>query len=178
MYLKPTITKVRHNSQFYPDRKPRISLAGYLDKQGSSVASFWRKRYVGCTKTELQYFSDKKYAHNKHAMKGVILIDHMMNIGKSRHSELIFAIDTKGLDGVSEGRQYRFAAQTAQECQEWINVLTSLVQKEDSRPKMIKSSTRLKLENREVFTDSHGNKNRVRRVDNGTILTQIWRDRL
>ena len=111
-------------------------IGGYLDKQGSSTASFWRRRYVGCTKVELQYFSDKKYAHNRHAMKGCIQISDMTNIYKSGHSDLIFNIDTRGIEVErvsTEGRQYRFAAQTSAECQEWIDILTTLVQGEDTR---------------------------------------------
>lgn len=52
---------------------------GYLDKQGQSVASFWKRRYVGCTKTEIQYFGDKKYAHNKHAQKGQNQTPHTLS---------------------------------------------------------------------------------------------------
>ena len=52
---------------------------GYLDKQGTSVASFWKRRYVGCTETEIQYFGDKKYAHNKHAQKGQNQTPHTLS---------------------------------------------------------------------------------------------------
>ena len=46
-------------------------------------------------------------------MAGAIQIDSITQISVSPHSELIFCIDT-------EARQYRFAAQDAHECTEWI----------------------------------------------------------